>query len=113
MGITFPVSRAGLTEVVVSAFHINNAYATSKMSRVRSGLKTYFQAIMDHQVDIVAGDANQAAFRYFNRQKVPDPGNSIIQVLFHQMITDINRNTEFKCRVSGLLLDNNLVDEHA
>eukprot|EP00974_Lingulodinium_polyedra_P089609 8688887-Lingulodinium_polyedra.AAC.1 len=29
------------------------------------------------------------------------------------MITDINRNTEFKCRVSGLLLDNNSVDEHA
>eukprot|EP00974_Lingulodinium_polyedra_P130414 11213729-Lingulodinium_polyedra.AAC.1 len=48
-----------------------------------------------------------------NRQKVPDLGNSIIQVLFYQMITAINRNTEFKCRASGLLLDKNSSEEHA
>ena len=107
-----PISRAGLQEVVVSAFHIHNTYATSKMGRNHFALKRYFQAVIDYQVDIISGDANQAAFKYYNNQEIPDPGNSVVQLLFHQMIADVNRGVELKCRVSGLLLDNNSVNEY-
>ena len=51
-------------------------------------------------------------FRYYSRQQVPDSANSVAQVFFHRMISDINRGVELKCRVSGLLLDKNTVDEY-
>ena len=57
------------------------------MGNVHAALRLYFQDIIDFQVDFFAGDANQAAFRYYNKQTIPDPANSVVQVYFNQMIT--------------------------
>ena len=49
---------------------------------------------------------------FFNKQKIPDPGNRILQTLYYQMVVDVNRNAAYKHRMHGLLLDNNTMDSH-
>jgi hypothetical protein len=71
-----PLSRSGLNRVRVCVYHVNNVAAKRKPDIVRGHLAAMAIDICQLQIDIVAGDANGAAYSYYKRQRNPSPRNS-------------------------------------
>jgi hypothetical protein len=76
-----PLQRAHLTEAVAIVYHVNHHSAKKAMASVRTSLFELFAIAGYLQADIVAGDANGAAYSFFNTGKQAYP--SILQSSVH------------------------------
>ena len=76
-GVTFghlsdrdePLQRSGLNKVRICVYHVNNFAARRRPEIVRGHLAAMALDVCQLQADIVAGDANGAAYSFYKRQR--------------------------------------------
>jgi len=81
-----PLTRSGLNKVRVCVYHVNSIAAKRKPDIVRGHLAAMAIDVCELQVDIVAGDANGAAYSYYKRQKNPSLRDSLANTTFQKVI---------------------------
>ena len=68
------VTRSGLQRLRCCVCHLHHKQAMTAPSTVRKIIKKQVLQQMHHfEVDVIAGDANAAAYRYYKRQRLPRP----------------------------------------
>jgi RNA:NAD 2'-phosphotransferase (TPT1/KptA family) len=68
------ITRAGIQKVRILLYHVHNASATLHAAATVSSLQFMWRDIVEYEVDIIAGDANQAAYWYRkDKQNIMDP----------------------------------------
>ena len=68
-------------------------------SRVRQFFKTVLQQVHHFKVDVIAGDANAAAYKYFRKQQYQDLYNSSVAVLLREMQREVNEGRPLESRL--------------
>ena len=66
---------------------------------VRQFLKTVLQQVHHFKVDVIAGDANAAAYTYFRKQQYQDLYNSSVAVLLRKRQLEVNTGRPFESRL--------------
>ena len=61
--------------------------------------KTVLQQVCHFKVDVIAGDANTAAYRYYNNQEYHDLYNSWVAVMLREMQREVNTGQPFANRL--------------
>ena len=67
--------------------------------RVRQFFKTVLQQVHHFKVDVIAGDANAAAYKYIKKQQHQDVYNSSIAVKLREMQREVNTGRPFESRL--------------
>ena len=66
-------TRSGLQRLRCSVCHLHHERAMKSPLRVRQFFKTVLQQVHHFKVDVIAGDANAAAYKYFKLQEAAIP----------------------------------------
>ena len=66
--------------------------------RVRQYFSKVLKKVQNYMVDVLAGDANAAAYKYYYRQEYKDWFNSSVAVMLREMQWEANRNRPFQSR---------------
>ena len=56
---------------------------------VRQFFKTVLQQVHRFKVDVIAGDANAAAYKYYKKQEYQDLHNSSVAVMLREMQREV------------------------
>ena len=56
------------------------------------------------KVDVIAGDANSAAYKYFRRQEPQDLYNSSVAVMLREMQREVNEGRPLKTRFALIIV---------
>ena len=67
--------------------------------RVRQFFAKVLKNVQHRRVDVLAGDANAAAYKYYKRQEHHDLYNSSAAVMLREMQQEANRNRPFQSRL--------------
>ena len=63
---------------------------------VRKIFKTVLQPVYNFEVDVIAGDANLAAYKFYKRQDYQDLHNSSVAVMLRELQREGNRGRPFE-----------------
>ena len=66
---------------------------------VREFLGTVLQQVCHLKVDVIAGDANAAAYMYYKKQEYQDIFNSSVAIMLREMQREVNMGLPFKNRL--------------
>ena len=69
------------------------------LCRVRQFFAKVIKRVQHHRVDVIAGDANAAAFKYYKRQEYQDLYNSWVAVMLREMEREVNIDRPFQSRL--------------
>ena len=67
--------------------------------RVRQFFRTVLQQVHHFKVDVIAGDANAAAYKYYKKQEYQDLYNSSVAVMLREMQREVNTGRPFESRL--------------
>ena len=67
--------------------------------RVRQFFEKVLKKVQHYRVDVIAGDANEAVYRVFQRHKYQDLYNSSVAVKLREMQREINMGRPFESRL--------------
>ena len=79
--------------------HIHHEQALKAPYRVRQFFKTVLRQVHNNRVDVIAGDATAAAYRYYKRQEEQDLHNSSVAVMLREMQREVNTGRRYACRL--------------
>ena len=65
----------------------------------RQFFKTVLQQVHHFKVDVIAGDANAAAYTYFKKQQYQDLYNSSVAIMLRKMQRKVNEGRPFESRI--------------
>jgi hypothetical protein len=93
-------------------YHINSNKC-GQMDTVRRHFEQFIRSCVKHRVDVLGGDGNGAAYKYFNNQKFSDPMNSSVCRIIRHVQEQWNTGKPVALRltldeISSSKLDNNL-----
>ena len=71
----------------------------SPPAAVREFFKTVLQQVYHFKVDVIAGDANAAAYKYYKRQEHQDLHDSSVAVMLKEMQRELNTGHPFERRL--------------
>ena len=66
---------------------------------VRQFFKTVLQQVCHFKVDVIAGDANAAAYKYYKNQEYQDLYDSSVAVMVREMQREVNTGHPFGSRL--------------
>ena len=66
--------------------------------RVRQFFGTVHQKVHHFKVDVIPGDANGAAYKYYEKQEYQDLYNSSVAVMLREMQREVNTGRPFETR---------------
>ena len=92
-------TRSGLQRLRCSVFHLHHDQAMKSPLRVRQFFKTVLQQVHHFKVDVIAGDANAAAYKYFKKQQYQDLYNSSVAIMLRKMQREVNEGRSFESRI--------------
>ena len=92
-------TRSGLQGLACSVYHLHHEQAMKSPLRVRQFFKTMLQHVHNFKVDVIAGDANAAAYKYFKKQQYQDLYNSSVAVMLREMQREVNEGRPFESRL--------------
>ena len=75
------VTRSGLQRIRCCVCHLHHERAMTAPGSVRKFFKKVLQQVYNFKVDVIAGDANAAAYKFYERQEYPDLHNSSVAVM--------------------------------
>ena len=75
--------------------------------RVRHFFRTVPQQIHRFKVDVIAGDANAAAYKYYKKQEYRDLYSSSVAVILREMQREVNTGRPFESRLDLDVYTNN------
>jgi hypothetical protein len=99
-----PVVRANFETLTVGVFHINSVMGKSP-ERARCILYGFIAKCMARKADVIVGDANKLANRYYADQAYDDMANSSFQVSMRQALYYWNQGTPLSRRLSMEFVD--------
>ena len=79
------VTRSGLQRLWCCVCHLHHEQAMKAPYRVRQFFGTVLQKVDRFKVDVIAGDANAAAWKYYKQQEYQDVYNSSAAVMLREM----------------------------
>ena len=79
------VTRNGRQRLRCCVCHLHHKQAMNAPAPVRQIFRRSFRRCTTFDVDVIAGDANAAAYRYFKRQEYQDLHNSSVAILLRGM----------------------------
>ena len=65
----------------------------------RHSFETVLKQVCHFKVDVIAGDANAAAYRYYRHQEYQDLHNSSVSIMLREMQREVNRGRPFVSRL--------------
>ena len=92
------VTRSGLPRLRCCVCHLHHELAMNSPLRVRQFFKTVLQQVHHFKVDVIAGDANAAAYTYFRKQQYQDLYKSSVAVMLREMQREVNTGRPFESR---------------
>ena len=92
------VTRSGLPRLRCCVCHLHHELAMKSPLRVRQFFKTVLQQVHHFKVDVIAGHANAAAYKYFKKQQYQDFYNSSVAVMLREMQREVNTGRPFESR---------------
>ena len=75
--------------------------------RVRQFFRAVLQQVHHFKVDVIAGDANAAAYKYYKKQEYQDLYNSSVAVMLREMQREVNTGRPFESRLDIVYYTNN------
>ena len=66
---------------------------------VRKFSKKIFQQVNYYKVDVIAGDAHAAAYKYFRNKKYQDLYNSSVAIMLREMQHEVNEGRPIENRL--------------
>ena len=70
--------------------HLHHERATNAQGSVRKFFKKVFQHVYNFKVDVIAGDANAAAYKYYKNQKCQDLYNSSVAIMLREIQREVD-----------------------
>ena len=71
----------------------------SSPAAVREFFKTVLQQVCHFKVDVIAGDANAAAYKYYEKQQHQDLHDSSVPVMVREMQREVNTGHPFESKL--------------
>ena len=93
------VTRSGLQRQRCSVYHLHHKQAMKAPYRVRQLFGTVLQQVHHFKADVIAGDANAAAYTFYKKQEYQYLYNSSVAVMLREMQREVNTDCPFE---SGL-----------
>ena len=101
------VTRSGLQRLRNSVCHLHHEQAMKAPSRNRQFFAEVFEKVQHYKVDVIAGDVNAAAHKYYKRQVCQDLYNSSVAVMLREMQRVVNTGRPFESRLHIDCFSNN------
>ena len=93
------VTRSGLQRIRCCVCHLHHQRAMTVPESVRRIFKTVLQQVCNFEVDVIAGDANAAAYTFYKRQDYQDLQNSSVVVMLREMQREKDMGRPFESRL--------------
>ena len=93
------VTRSNLQRLRCCVCHLHHEQAMRAPYRVRQFFAKVLKKVQHYRVDVIAGDANAAAYKYYKRQEYQDLYNSSVSVMLRDMQPEVNKNRQFQSRL--------------
>ena len=88
-------TRSGLPGLRCCVNHLHHKRAMNSSPAVREFFKTMLQQVHHFKVDVIAGDANAAAYKYYKKQQHQDLHDSSVAVILREMQREVNTGQPF------------------
>ena len=79
--------------------HLHHKRAMNSPAAVREFFKTVLQQVCHFKVDVIAGDANSAAHKYYKKQEHQDLHDSSVAAMLREMQCEVNTGHLFERRL--------------
>ena len=93
------VTRSGLQRLQCCVCHLHHEQVMKSPLRVRQFFKTVLRQVHHFKVDVIAGDANAAAYKYFKKHQNQDLYNSSIAIMLREMQRENNTGRPYESRL--------------
>ena len=93
------VTRSGLERLQCCVCHLHHKRAMNAPGSVRQFFKTMLQHVHNFKVDVIAGDANAAAYKYFQKHQYQDLYNSSVAIMLREMQREVSAGRPFESRL--------------
>ena len=90
------VTRSGFPRLRCCVCHLYHERAISAPAAVRQFFKTVLQQVRHFKVDVNAGDANAAAYKYYRNQGYQHLHNSSVAIMPREMQREVNMGHPFE-----------------
>ena len=80
--------------------HLHHEQVMKAPYRVRQFFNTVIQQVHHFMVDVIAGDANAAAFRFYRNQEYQDLHNSSVSITLRETQHEVNMGHPFESRLN-------------
>ena len=84
------VARSSLQRLRYCVCHLHHEQVMKAPYRVRQFFAKVLKKVEHNRVDVIAGDANAAGYKYYKRQECQDLCNSSVAVLLREMQRAVN-----------------------
>ena len=92
-------TRSGLQRLRCCVCHLHHEQAMKSPLRVRQFFKTVLRQVHHFKVDVIAGDANAAAYKYLRKQQYQALCNSSVAEMLREMQREVNTGRPFESRL--------------
>ena len=93
------VTRSGLPRLRCCVCHLHHQQDMKAPAAVRQFFKTVPQQVCHFKVDVIAADANAAAYKYYPCQEYQDVYDSSVAVMLREMQREVNTGHPFESRL--------------
>ena len=100
-------TRSGLPRLTCCVRHLHHKWAMKSPAAVRKFSKQYFKKVCHFKVDVVAGDANAAAYKCYINQEYPDLCDSSVAVMLRETQREVKRGHTFESKLHTDYSNNN------
>ena len=90
------VTRSGVPRLRCCACHLHHKRAMNSPAPVLEFFKTVLQQVYHFKVDVIAGDANATAHKYYKKQEHQDLHNFSVAVMLREMQREVNAGHPFE-----------------
>ena len=84
------VTRSGLPRLRCCVCHLHHKRAMNSPAAVQEFFKTVLQQVCHFKVDVIAGDASAAAYKYYKKQEHQGLHDSSVAVMLRDMQREVN-----------------------
>ena len=90
------VTRSGIQRLQCCVCHLHHEQARKAPHRVRQFFGTVLQQVHRLKVDVIAGEANAAAYKYYKKLEYQDLCSSSVAVMLREMQGEVNTGRSFE-----------------
>ena len=93
------MTKSGLPRLRCCVCHLHHKWAIKSPAGARHFLKTVLQQVCHFKVDVIAGDANAALYKYYRSQEYQDLYDSSVAVMPREVQREVNTGHPFESKL--------------